>query len=155
MLLLIHYQLAKTFMKIKTMGFEVKAWWMHVGCFRARYEFYWRQWVNTHLTAEVSLSFRCKAGAKVAYLEGRHLLIRINFQILIVICSMKYENYSYFKIAKTFLIDQINPNQLDGNVWDYSFNVYPRWGKVYELLGVEPRGSKFINRRCINFSDSN
>lgn len=71
-----------------------------------------------------------------------------------VVSSRKYENYSYSKVLKTFLVDQIKSNQLDGKFGDYVVNGNPRQMKVYELLGIEPGGSKFINCRWITFSES-
>lgn len=43
-----------------------------------------------------------------------------------VVFSKKSKNYFYSKVAKTFLIDQIKPNQFDGKVVDCVFNEYIR-----------------------------
>lgn len=37
---------------------------------------------------------------------------------------------------------------------DCIINAHPRGGERYELLIVEPKGSKFINSICITFSES-
>lgn len=42
-------------------------------------EFCWRQGIKAHVTTELSLSFGGKAGAKVAYLFGKHLFIGMKF----------------------------------------------------------------------------
>lgn len=67
---------------------------------------------------------------------------------------MEYEDYNlhYFEDHKNFSFDLIKPIQLDGKVVDYVLNGYLRGVKGYELLGVEPRGSKFINQIHITFS---
>lgn len=67
----------------------------------------------------------------------------------------KFKNYSNSKATKALSIAQIELIQLDGKVADYIINGYPRCGESYDRLGVEPRGSKFINCRCISFSESN
>lgn len=66
---------------------------------------------------------------------------------------MEYEDYNlhYFEDHKNFSFDQIKPIQLDGKVVDYVLNGYLRGVKGYEMLGVEPRGFKFINQIHITF----
>lgn len=63
-----------------------------------------------------------------------------------VVRSRKPGNYSYLKVAKALHIPQDKLIQPNGNVADFVVNDYPRGGKGYELLGVEPRGSKFVNQ---------
>lgn len=69
-----------------------------------------------------------------------------------VVCSRKLETYSYSKITKALHVAQIKLILIYGKVVGYVGNGYPRGGKSYDLLKVEPGGSKFINHICITFN---
>lgn len=44
--------------------------------------------------------------------------------------SRKHVHYSILKVIKSYLIDQIKLNELDGKVMNCVFNVYPRMRMV-------------------------
>lgn len=107
----------------------------------------------THLTVKLSWSFGGKDGTKVDYFRNMYSFTRIDFQKLMEVWSRKTITYSILKVIKTLLIDQIMPIQLNGKVVSCVFNGYIRSRKYYELLEVEPKRSKFINLKCMTFSE--
>lgn len=91
-----------------------KIWYLrprHDGCLDVVLEnfneFYIRQGIKRPLTDELSFRFWGKVGAKTTYLVGRWSFTRINLWTPMLVCSRKYENYSYSKVTKILLIDQI------------------------------------------------
>lgn len=68
--------------------------------------------------------------------------------------NRKDVTYFILKFVKSFLIDEIKSILFDGKFVNCVFNGYPRGRNGYELLAMELGGLKFINHKCITFSES-
>lgn len=66
-----------------------------------------------------------------------------------IVCSRKFENYSYSIVPKFCTIDKIKLIQFDGKFVAYVINGYQICGKGYELLGVDLGGSNFNNQNVL------